>query len=832
MKLFRPLFGRHMLPLLALFLCSLGSAALAGQKTALIIGNGAYTRIAPLVHAKSDADAMVALFKDAGYTIIDKRDRDNKELKKDFRLLTQSTGNGDEVVIYFTGNAVALGGINYLLPVDVPAEGDEAIKNAAVSLTDALAELQEAKPRVLLALIDACRPNPFKPPLGKTGLAPVSPGPGQIVVFSAATGQTSLDQLGEDDLRLVSLFPRVLQKELLRPGIALPDALRAVQAAITSQAQAIGLVQSPALFGQAGGDFQFNPSGASELSNRFAAEEERQIWEAADKQRQEAIYQRIIKNFPGTPLSTRAKERVADLHDWEQAKGGDLAPLRTYFKNHPDGLFAQTAKERLDQEELWEKAGTSSDIALVKSYLERYPQGRYQAPAAALLSRLQAEEAARREQAAWDAATLEGSEASFGRYLQAYPQGRFAAQSRENTEKVVWDKASASRRLDPLRNYLERYPQGRFVTPARELEEDIQWDEVRQCDANDQRTTPFRCDTLTEAFVGRYAAARHGPEALQLQEALKKSRPEREERKALADAEASGDIPLMQEFLDRFPNSSHYTRALDKLAALWKTKPLPAPGTVFRDSFTGGKGEGPDMIAIPSGSFDMGSTENDSEKPIQKIILPHPIAVGRLEVSFDEWDACTADGGCAHIPDDSVSLLVFRWSGRGKRPVMNINWEDTRQYLAWLSAKTGKKYRLLTEAEWEYAARAGTSTRFSFGDDNKDIDRYGWYVSNSQRETHPGGSLAANAWGLQDMHGNVAEWTEDCWHTNRSGAPINGHVAWSTNCIGEGRVARGGSIFDITSNLRSSARGRSGYRIRSAAVGLRVARDYTDTLKK
>lgn len=825
------IFRSRILPILAVALCCLANAASAGQRMALVIGNGNY-RTTPLGHVKTDTDVMVALLKDSGFTVIEKRETEARDLKKAFKNFALTLTGGDDVVIYFAGNGVALGGVNYLLPVDVPAEGEDQIKAAAISLTDVLADFQEAKPHVLLALIDACRPNPFKPAIGTPGLASVTPGAGQVVMFAAATGKTSLDNLGEDDLRLVSLFPRTLQKELLKPGIALPDALRAVQAATTSQAQAAGLSQSPALFGQAGGDFQVHPSGPTDLSTRFAAEEERQIWEAADKQRQDAVYQRIIKTFPGGPLATRARERMADLHDWELAKGGELAALRTYSKNHPDGLFSQTAKEGLEQEELWAKAGASSDMTLVKSYLDRYPQGRHQAPAAALLSRLRAEEAARLEQAAWDTATKEGSEASYARYLQAYPQGLHAGQSKESTEKVVWEKASASRRLDPLRNYLERYPQGRYVTPAREMEEDIQWDEVRQCDANDQRTTPFRCDALTDAFVGRYAAARHGPAATQLQEALRKSRPEREERKALADAEAGGTIPLMQEFIDRFPNSTHYSRALEKLAALWKAKPLPAPGTVFRDSFVGGKGEGPDMIAIPGGSFEMGSTENDSERPIQKIILPHPIAVGRVEVSFEEWDACVADGGCALTPDDSVSLLVFRWSGRGKRPVININWEDTRQYLNWLSAKTGKKYRLLTEAEWEYAARAGTTTRFSFGDDTKDIDRYGWNASNSQRETHPVGSLAANAWGFQDMHGNVAEWVEDCWHANRTGAPINGHVAWATNCIGEGRVIRGASIFDITSNMRSAARGRSGYRIRSPAVGFRVARDYTDDIKK
>ncbi len=237
-----------------------------------------------------------------------------------------------------------------------------------------------------------------------------------------------------------------------------------------------------------------------------------------------------------------------------------------------------------------------------------------------------------------------------------------------------------------------------------------------------------------------------------------------------------------------------------------------AAGTVFRDAEYA-----PEMVVIPAGSFLMGSPKSetgrsDSEGPQHRVTIALPVAVGKFTVTFDEFDACVADGGCSHKPHD-------RDRGRGRRPVIDVSWEDAKAYTEWLSQKTGTPYRLLTEAEWEYAARAATSTAYSFGD-----------IITSQQanydETHEGtvpvGCYPANAFGLHDMHGNVWEWTEDCWNANYTGAPSDGS-AWTTGDCGQ-RVRRGGSWSNYPRNLRSASRNRGPAGNRYDVNGFRVSR--------
>ena len=201
----------------------------------------------------------------------------------------------------------------------------------------------------------------------------------------------------------------------------------------------------------------------------------------------------------------------------------------------------------------------------------------------------------------------------------------------------------------------------------------------------------------------------------------------------------------------------------------------------------------PEMVVIPAGSYTMGANDiSEDEKPPHPVTVPQQFAAGRFEITFDEWDACVRERGCAHNPGDQG------W-GRGKRPVINVSWNDARQYTLWLSTKTGKTYRLLSEAEWEYLARAGTTTPFYTGTSinpkqaNYDTSQSfgGSATVPSKQQTAPVGSYDPNKFGLYDMHGNVWEWTEDCWNVNYKGAPTQGE-AWTAGDCGR-RVLRGGS---------------------------------------
>jgi formylglycine-generating enzyme required for sulfatase activity len=254
----------------------------------------------------------------------------------------------------------------------------------------------------------------------------------------------------------------------------------------------------------------------------------------------------------------------------------------------------------------------------------------------------------------------------------------------------------------------------------------------------------------------------------------------------------------------------------------------PTPGETFRDC------PGcPEMVVMPAGAFTMGSPRNlegryPEENPERRVTIARRFALAKYEVTFDEWDACVSAGGFTHRPGDSY------W-GRGRRPVINLSWTDAKQYVAWLSRATGKAYRLPSEAEWEYAARAGSKTRYSWGD-SPGANKANFVGSGSlwDRKTAPVGSFEANAFGLHDMHGNAIEWVEDCWNDTYAMGPTDGRP-WRTGPNSHGlpgrtedcwaRVARGGSWSDGPEVVRSAARTRLEVRHRDPSTGFRVARD-------
>jgi formylglycine-generating enzyme required for sulfatase activity len=244
-----------------------------------------------------------------------------------------------------------------------------------------------------------------------------------------------------------------------------------------------------------------------------------------------------------------------------------------------------------------------------------------------------------------------------------------------------------------------------------------------------------------------------------------------------------------------------------------------SPGSGFTECVSGC----PTMVVVPAGKFTMGSPSNEAgrssgEGPQHEVTIASPFAVSKTEVTFEQWDVCVAAGACRETRDNT-------W-GRGDRPAINVSWDDAKRYAAWLSRNTGREYRLLSEAEWEYAARAGSQTRFSFGDDDSRLGLYAWYFGNSDRKSQPVGKKTANAFGLHDMHGNVFEWVEDPWHDDYEGAPSDGSV-WLKNGVPSRRVVRSGSWYYDSKNLRSASRSGPPSGLRDGNVGFRLARVLT-----
>jgi formylglycine-generating enzyme required for sulfatase activity len=228
----------------------------------------------------------------------------------------------------------------------------------------------------------------------------------------------------------------------------------------------------------------------------------------------------------------------------------------------------------------------------------------------------------------------------------------------------------------------------------------------------------------------------------------------------------------------------------------------PQPGKTFRDC--------PDcaeMVIIPAGSFDMGSNNGEvSEKPVHRVTIAKPFAMGKTEVTQGQWKAVMGNN-------------PSNFSNCGDAcPVEQVSWNDVQGFLQKLNAKTGKQYRLPSEAEWEYACSAGGKQEYCGSDY---VDSIAWFSNNGGFTTHPSAKKQANAWGLYDMSGNVGEWVEDSYHDNYNGAPTDGS-AWPGD--GAIRVLRGGSWNYGPRGARVAYRGWFGPSFRSNRYGFRLAR--------
>lgn len=306
------------------------------------------------------------------------------------------------------------------------------------------------------------------------------------------------------------------------------------------------------------------------------------------------------------------------------------------------------------------------------------------------------------------------------------------------------------------------------------------------------------------------ARRRAGEEARERAEAERRARQEEAQRRA----EEAARSRAAEEQRRRDEEAEAKRRAEEE-----RRKVAPKglePGTVFRYVDAPWC---PELVIVPPGEFMMGSPGNDpeasrSEKPRHLVRIVYPIAIGRFPVTFEEYDHFVA-ATAGKQPADSG------W-GRGRRPVINVSWDDAKAYIEWITSEADQPFRLLSEAEWEYACRAGTSTRYWWGDE---ITGENANYAGNIGKTSKAGEYPANPFGLYDMHGNVWEWVEDCWNDNYEGAPKDGSACMSGECAR--RVLRGGSWGDYPRILRAAGRFGDGAGYRYFTFGLRVARTLT-----
>jgi formylglycine-generating enzyme required for sulfatase activity len=887
--------------------------ALAEKRVALVIGNNDYPNLGAygqLLKAVNDANAVGDALEKLGFKVIRGANLGRQGMIDKLAELTAQLQPGDTASFFYAGHGVAIGGVNYLVPSDVPAvTGDAAevrVRYAAIAEGDVVAELQAKGVRVALLVLDACRDNPF-PRTGTRsignarGLAEIKPATGVFTIYSAGIGQTALDQLEPGDSNRNSVFTRIFVDELAKPGVDLQGlafGVREQVARLALQAkddrgQPQPHDQTPAYYDQTLGRFYFGGPPAKDAPKPPSLDAAARAWDAVKNTKSVAVLDDFIAQFGDTIYGTLARER-RDVLLKEFAMAPPGKPVTPPVPSDPCGGGTVTAsrssipcplsaeKERaLKPKDTFKECAACPEMVVV-------PAGSFMMGSPPDEPERNAEEGPQHEVTfanpfavgrfavtfdEWDLCATDGGckhqpadEKSWGRgrrpvvniswddakayvaWLSHKTGKNYRLLSEAEREYVTRAGTATAFWTGPTISTKDANYNGNFVyrggargdNRAMTLPVDSfaanpwglyqvhgnVWEWVEDCWHEDYNGAPTDGSVWSGGDCN-FHLLRGGswfvdPRSIRSAARLGYSSDNRDgndtgfrvartlnETKTAAVAPPSKlpDVPRVPVN----PLSATQERALK-------------PKDTFKECTAC-----PEMVVVPAGSFMMGSpaeesNRNNSEGPQHRVTFAKPFAVGRFSVTFDEWDACVRDGGCAHQPADENN-----W-GRDRRPVINISWDEAKGYVAWLSRKTGRNYRLLSEAEREYATRAGTTTtfwtgrtisttqanyngNFTYGDGSRGDNRV---------MTLPVDKLAPNPWGLFQVHGNVWEWVADCWHANYAGAPTDGSVWDGGDCAFH--LIRGGSWWNSPRDLRAAARLGWSAGGRHSTIGFRVAR--------
>lgn len=473
---------------------------------------------------------------------------------------------------------------------------------------------------------------------------------------------------------------------------------------------------------------------------------------------------------------------------------------------------------------LWDSIKGSSKPGVFEAYLREYPNGRHRSEARVKLADL--------TEAAKPAPTL----------VAVLPTPTSVAPAKaDDPDTAMWNEVKNSGAREYLDAYLKQYPKGKYVALAK-LELKKFDDKAKNAARNEQDAwTQAKAGDTAEAYAGYLQSYPKGRYAALAQAAQAKLQQEAAEKEKQLAAQRKQDEERQTLAAER--------KRLEAEKAVRETR----PGMTFKDC-----AECPEMVVIPAGSFTMGSPASetgrfDNEGPQHGVIIAQPFLLGKTHVTrgqfvafvnstgYNAGDECYAAEGGKFEKRSAMNWKNPGYKQDDSHPVVCVSWDDAKAYVGWLSRKTGKSYRLPSEAEWEYAARAGTTEARYWGESPDQACAYAnvmdstgkaqmhgvtWEVHNctdGYAYTAPVGRFRPNAFGLYDMIGNAWQWNEDCWHKNYAGAPTDGSVFAGGECT-VGRLLRGNSWNDTPRNSRSANRFRVISAARIVFIGFRVAR--------
>jgi formylglycine-generating enzyme required for sulfatase activity len=714
----------------------------AEKRVALVVGNDRYANLPAheqLQKAVSDARAVGKALERLGFEVMSGENADRTALVDKLDAFARRLGQGDTAFFFFSGHGVALGGVNYILPADVPnvdADQETRLARFALSEHDIVSDLQARGVRVAVVVLDACRTNPFARPGargvgGERGLAPPPQVKGVFSLYAASAGQAARDRLSDDDSNPNSVFSRVLVPALTKPGLDLTALAFDVREEVARIARDSGYVQEPSYYdGTIGGRVY--------LAGLPPGTDAGQAWAIIQNSTSVAVLDDFIRQFGNAPVyGSMAQARREELAKGLVKPRVDDGPVNDL---HDNIATEEATIERLDLQIAVQQANVGQARAQLTSALANQKQVQLEFQRAqALVERQVAPHQ-----------TLDRSRINLDQANTAVQSAQAALDSAlANSDVLHAQKKEAVRILEELKH---------------------------RAAASGQQTAAV---ALPVKPPGPAADVCGGPATVSLQ---------------------SGCAA---------PLTSGQERGLK-------------PKDTFRECENC-----PEMVVVPAGSFTMGSPENEKDRdknegPQHTVTIAKAFAVGKVHVTVDQFAAFVGETGyaasssCSNGKGSNGSWRDPGIAQQGSHPVVCVSWDDANAYTKWLAKKSGKPYRLLSEAEWEYAARGrtlpGAYPRYWFGDNEQDLCRYGNFgdyrtgapCKDGYSATSPAGHYPPNAFGLYDMFGNVWQWTEDCWHPDYKGAPNDGS-AWTSGCDGS-RVVRGGSWWHYDAYLRVAVR--------------------------
>ena len=841
---------------LASVLCS---PAWSAERLALVVGNGGYdpANIPRLDNPVSDARLMAKALESADFevSLVTDADRDAMyEAIDGFGARLRSAGKNAVGLFYYAGHGVEAGGANYLIPLGADIDSERGFSRHAVSAQEVLSWMEGAGNRLNLVILDACRDNPYGGKRGGArGLGRMDAPSGSLIAYSAAPGETADDGDGAN-----SPYTLALAETLVEPGLKVEDVFKRVRIRVEGET---GDRQTPWEHSSLRGDFYFVPAAAVAVDDGDA---ERAFWDSIKNSRNPAKFGAYLDKYGEEgEFAALARIELAALKTGggtETAEPGGAAPAvdaNVPAEPAPEAREFSLGLERGDRR-LIQRGLASLGFALGKADGLFGPRtrgairGYQEAKGFEATGYLSAEQAQTLVAMGAEAQAMAQAAAEAEMQAAAELAAKLEAQAPSPSPQPQPASPAPSRVTDPSTVVLES---GLRLSDWVMLSEDrLEAGEHRALLVEGMKhIRAHGTHETVESVVERAVAGLVGSIEVKDKASARSALGAVERIRAVTGprAELSGIEAAAHGRLGQFPQAVEAYRAWlglapaahperrEMLLAMQRAERGergPGVGERFRDCE-----ECPELVVVPSGSFLMGSPSgeagrDDDEGPVHRVTISKAFAVGVYEVTVGEFGrfvgetehgkggSCRTYEGGEWEEREGRSWRSPGFSQRDGQPVVCVSWEDAQSYVRWLSRETGAGYRLLSESEWEYVGRAGTETRYHWGDEigrnRANCDGCGSRWDNSQ--TAPVGSFAANAFGLHDVSGNVWEWVEDCWNETYGGAPGDGE-AWTRGDCSR-RVLRGGSWSNVPRHARSANRNGSDTGGRDDFAGFRVAR--------